>query len=189
MLKSKQKQAFLAISLLIASLLFVYVLIIFPALQAKNKHNEEISNLQFQTNKITQRILKAKEQHLKKNISLPDNDKLDKGFVIASSVSMAKATLQQTTSSLVKKLGGTLVSTHVTENNEEKTFPELFIQLHIRADIESLQKTLFEIEKQSISFFVNSISIQKIKNRSKSTAELDIRLKLSAHINTKGIKS
>lgn len=181
--KPKRQHAILATGLLICCIIAFYFVLIAPAIQTRQKHLEEISSLQFQIEKITQRIANANSLQTKLKKTGVANNTNEQGFIFENNPSMAKASLQQMVSTLVKKTGGTLVSTHVTENTASGIFPELSIQLHMRSNIEALQKAVFDIERQNVSLFIRSISIQTIKRRNNNAGELDIRLKLSAFMN------
>jgi len=181
------QHAFLSISILILGLLFLYYLLVSPALASRLNFNERRGELELQLAKYK----KAEQQliQLKNQISQLNNNSSQKAYFLENKPdTLAAADLQKRLKTLIESHDGQIVSTQPIVDQDNDLFSKVTVKLHMRGNINTLQETLYALEFSRPLLFVDNIIIQNRARRSASTRNqpnadpLDIRLDVTGYI-------
>ncbi|NKB37191.1 MAG: hypothetical protein GKR93_08475 [Gammaproteobacteria bacterium] len=167
-------------------LVLIYTLIVSPLLKIKEENKDRIETAIFQLEKLNNLrsnivLLKDSMENLKKR-----NENVQ-GFIKKTVPAIAAADLQEKITTLIESNGGNVVSTAVVRKNDESIYTKVTIKTHMRANIVTLNKVLYELVKSNPILFTDNLLIQKknLKGRNaKQTNELlEIRFEVSGFMN------
>jgi hypothetical protein len=184
-LKKWQHAALSAAILLVLSAV-VYVLFIEPAVSGRVEFYNRLDQLQFQYQKLSNAI--DKTDALRTEIIALKQDKPDQsGFLEEKVETLAAADLQNRIKNLVSSFDGNLISTQVIQNQEDTIFPEITIKVHMRGDIETLQKLLYELRSSQPVLLVDNLLIQarnvnRRRRIQQNADQLEIRFDITGFI-------
>ncbi len=111
-------------------------------------------------------------------------------FLRGSAPALAAAEMQQYVNAIADRSGAQIVSTQTLTVSNTAAFPRVAIKVHMKADVEGLQRMLFELETGEPAVFIDNVSIstrrsatRKRRRRSVPTMSqpLDVQLELSGY--------
>lgn len=182
----KWQHALISLGILFLVLSILFVGLVAPAMTNKNTNNERIADLQLQHAKY-----KSAEQELiqlQKQIEqlLHENLEHKKDFLEEKQHTLAAADLQQYLKKIIESHAGNLVSTQPITDVNIKPFPKVTIKVHMRGNIDALQKTLYQLESSKPQLFIDNVIIQRRnptgRGKQLHIDQLDIRFDVNGYI-------
>ena len=183
---TKWQHAAVSLILLFVLLLVVYMVFIKPAVTGRVEFYDRLEELQFQYEKLSNSINQTGA--LKAEIASLKSDKPDQaGFLEEKAEALAAADLQNHIKNLISNNGGNLISTQVIQTQENEIFPDITIKVHMRGNIETLQKILYELHSTQPVLLLNNFLVQarNINRRSRirqNEDQLEIRFDITGFI-------
>ena len=174
---SQRRQALLSLGLLLSVIALLSTILVLPAINGRLKFHNRLNELQFQYSKF-QGIAKQSEL-LKEDLTLLQKVQTDQsGFLDEKPEALAAADLQKQIKTLIDTNGGNLISTQVVKNRSDEVsmFPEVTIKVHMRSDIEALQKLLYQLASSETVLQVDNLLIQKRRQGGGRRARRDANL-------------
>jgi len=177
---SNRQHMVMSVGLLLLCLTILYISLIMPALSNRQTFSDRLEELQFQFSKFSRSA--AQTDQLKQELEQLKNTETDRaGFLQDKSEALAAADLQKHIKTLIGINGGNVVSTQVIQrrhndrsaqgymevessrqlDNEAGVFPQVTIKVHMRSDIEALQKTLHQLGTDQMVLLIDNMFIQK----------------------------
>jgi len=181
------QHALLSTSILVLGLLFLYYLLVSPALVSRSNFDERRDELELQLVKYK----KAEQQlvQLKNQISQLNNNSSQKAYFLENKPdTLAAADLQKRLKTLIESHNGQIVSTQPMIDQDNDLFSKVTVKLHMRGNINTLQETLYALEFATPLLFIDNIIIQNRVRRSASRRnqpnadQLEIRLDVTGYI-------
>ena len=182
----KWQHALISLGILFLVLSILFVGLVAPAMTAKNASNERTENLQLQHSryKSAEQELIQLEKQLEQLLHQNLNHKED--FLEEKQQTLAAADLQQYLKKVIESHTGKLVSTQPINDISKKPFPKVTIKVHMRGNINAVQKTFYQLESSLPRLFIDNVIIQRRKptGRGKQlhTDQLDIRFDVNGYI-------
>lgn len=182
----KWQHALISLGILFLVLSILFVGLVAPAMTNKNTNNERIADLQLQHARY-----KSAEQELiqlQKQIEklLHENLEHKKDFLEEKQHTLAAADLQQYLKKIIESHAGNLVSTQPITDVNIKPFPKVTIKVHMRGNIDALQKTLYQLESSKPQLFIDNVIIQRRnptgRGKQLHIDQLDIRFDVNGYI-------
>jgi len=182
----KWQHALISLGILFLVLSILFVGLVAPAIKDKNASNERIENLQLQRAKY-----KSAEQELiqlEKQLEQLLHENLDhkEDFLEEKQHTLAAADLQQYLKKVIESHAGNLVSTQPITDINKKPFPKVTIKIHMRGNINALQKTLYQLESSRPQLFIDNVIIQRRnptgRGKQLHIDQLDIRFDVNGYI-------
>ena len=180
------QHALLSTSILILGLLFLYYLLVSPALTSRLNFNERYDELELQLAKYK----KAEQQlvQLKNQISQLNNNPSQKAYFLENKPdTLAAADLQKHIKAIIESHEGNIVSTQSIEDQDHEIFPKVTMRIHMRGNINTLHQILYQLESSTPQIFINNLTIQnriqsRGRRRQQNTNQLDIRFDVTGYI-------
>ena len=182
----KWQHALISLGILFLVLSILFVGLVAPAMTAKNASNERIENLQLQhaRYKSAEQELIQLEKQLEQLLHQYLNHKED--FLEEKQQTLAAADLQQYLKKVIESHAGNLVSTQPITDINKKPFPKVTIKIHMRGNINALQKTLYQLESSRPQLFIDNVIIQRRnptgRGKKLNIDQLDIRFDVNGYI-------
>ncbi len=182
----KWQHALISLGILFLVLSILFLGLVAPAMTNKNASNERIENLQLQhaRYKSAEQELIQLEKQLEQLLHQYLNHKED--FLEEKQQTLAAADLQQYLKKVIESHAGNLVSTQPITDINKKPFPKVTIKIHMRSNINALQKTLYQLESSRPKLFVDNIIIQRRnptgRGKQLHIDQLDIRFDVNGYI-------
>jgi general secretion pathway protein M len=180
------QHALISLGILFLVLFILFDGLVAPAMTDKNTNDERIANLQLQyaRYKSAEQELTQLEKQLEQLLSQYLNHK--KAFLEEKQQTLAAADLQQYLKKVIESHTGKLVSTQPINDISKKPFPKVTIKVHMRGNINAVQKTFYQLESSLPRLFIDNVIIQRRnpKGRGKQTRtdQLDIRFDVNGYI-------
>jgi general secretion pathway protein M len=184
----KWEHALISLGILFLILSILFVGLVAPAITDKNTNNERIENLQLQhaRYKSAEQELTQLEKQLEQLLQLYLNHK--EAFLEEKQQTLAAADLQQYLKKAIQSHAGKLVSTQPINDINQKPFLKVTIKVHMRGNINTLQKTLYQLESSSPRLFIDNVIIQRRNPTGRGKQlQLDIRFDVNGYIFDSGI--
>lgn len=182
----KWQHALISLGILFLVLSILFVGLVAPAMTAKNASNERTENLQLQHSryKSAKQELIQLEKQLEQLLHQYLNHKED--FLEEKQQTLAAADLQQYLKKVIESHAGNLVSTQPITDINKKPFPKVTIKIHMRGNINALQKTLYQLESSRPQLFIDNVIIQRRnptgRGKKLNIDQLDIRFDVNGYI-------
>ena len=182
----KWQHALISLGILFLVLSILFVGLVTPAMTAKNAGNERTENLQLQhaRYKSAEQELIQLEKQLEQLLHQYLNHKED--FLEEKQQTLAAADLQQYLKKVIESHAGNLVSTQPITDINKKPFPKVTIKIHMRGNINALQKTLYQLESSRPQLFIDNVIIQRRnpmgRGKKLNIDQLDIRFDVNGYI-------
>ncbi|MCK5431654.1 MAG: hypothetical protein KAJ03_02865 [Gammaproteobacteria bacterium] len=182
----KWQHALISLGILFLVLSILFVGLVAPAMTAKNASNERTENLQLQHSryKSAEQELIQLEKQLEQLLHQYLNHKED--FLEEKQQTLAAADLQQYLKKVIESHAGNLVSTQPITDINKKPFPKVTIKIHMRGNINALQKTLYQLESSRPQLFIDNVIIQRRnptgRGKKLNIDQLDIRFDVNGYI-------
>lgn len=182
----KWQHALISLGILFLVLSILFVGLVAPAMTAKNANNERTENLQLQhaRYKSAEQELIQLEKQLEQLLHQYLNHKED--FLEEKQQTLAAADLQQYLKKVIESHAGNLVSTQPITDINKKPFPKVTIKIHMRGNINALQKTLYQLESSRPQLFIDNVIIQRRnpmgRGKKLNIDQLDIRFDVNGYI-------
>ncbi|MCK5667877.1 MAG: hypothetical protein KAI15_02235 [Gammaproteobacteria bacterium] len=182
----KWQHALISLGILFLVLSILFVGLVAPAMTAKNASNERTENLQLQhaRYKSAEQELIQLEKQLEQLLHQYLNHKED--FLEEKQQTLAAADLQQYLKKVIESHAGNLVSTQPITDINKKPFPKVTIKIHMRGNINALQKTLYQLESSRPQLFIDNVIIQRRnpmgRGKKLNIDQLDIRFDVNGYI-------
>ncbi len=182
----KWQHALISLGILFLVLSILFVGLVAPAMTAKNAGNERTENLQLQhaRYKSAEQELIQLEKQLEQLLHQYLNHKED--FLEEKQQTLAAADLQQYLKKVIESHAGNLVSTQPITDINKKPFPKVTIKIHMRGNINALQKTLYQLESSRPQLFIDNVIIQRRnpmgRGKKLNIDQLDIRFDVNGYI-------
>ena len=182
----KWHHALISLGILFLVLSILFVGLVAPAMTAKNAGNERTENLQLQhaRYKSAEQELIQLEKQLEQLLHQYLNHKED--FLEEKQQTLAAADLQQYLKKVIESHAGNLVSTQPITDINKKPFPKVTIKIHMRGNINALQKTLYQLESSRPQLFIDNVIIQRRnptgRGKKLNIDQLDIRFDVNGYI-------
>ena len=182
----KWQHALISLGILFLVLSILFVGLVAPAMTAKNASNERTENLQLQhaRYKSAEQELIQLEKQLEQLLHQYLNHKED--FLEEKQQTLAAADLQQYLKKVIESHAGNLVSTQPITDINKKPFPKVTIKIHMRGNINALQKTLYQLESSRPQLFIDNVIIQRRnptgRGKQLHIDRLDIRFDVNGYI-------
>ena len=183
---SHWQHGLISAGILIALVAFVYLVLVQPALKAKNENIDRIDDLSFQLSKFSSAEAQIKQLENEIN-SLNDSD-INKGdFHEGSAPAIVAATLQKKLKTIVEASGGNLVSTHAITGKDDDVYPKVTIKVHMQVDMNALQTVLYGLTNNKPLLFTDNLLIQRrhtsSKRQNRNTGLLEVRFDVTGYLN------
>ena len=183
---SKWQHAVISYGILILCLLALYIVLVEPAIIARMSITEKYDNLDLQLAKYRQ----AEQQILALQNQISQLDRSPKGkeyFLEEKPNSLAAADLQRYLKSLIESHAGDLISTQPVADKNTDLFPDVTIKIHMRSNINSMHKILYQLETSTPMLFIDNVIIQQHgqttrRSRPQNPDQLDIRFDVTGYI-------
>ena len=175
----------LSLSLLGLIVALIYLALVLPALSSRQKINDRVEDLEFQVQRFKDKenqiaFLQEQQKTLKQNYSNKEY------FFPEKSQALAAADLQRQIKALVESNGGDLVSTQAIESQNSEFHPKVTIKVHMRSDMETLQKVFYELAVNRPLLFTDKITIQQRRRtrgrQQRDVAHLQVRFDVTGYI-------
>lgn len=181
----------LSLILLLAALAGAYLVLVKPAIAGRQNFHTRLDKLRFQYTRLSASLshIDAIRADLKKLKQQP-TDKT--GFITDKQRALAAADLQRHINTLISSSGGDLISTQVTpDKNDKETFPAITVKVHVRADIDALQKLLYQLAAGNPVLTTDNLLIQSRNTglpgrRQREENQLDVRFDVTGFIYRSG---
>jgi len=182
----KWQHALISLGILLFVMFVLFVVLVAPAMTDKYASNERMENLQLQHARY-----KSAEQELiqlEKQIEqlLHENLNHKEDFLEEKQHTLAAADLQQYLKTVIESHEGNLVSAQPITDINTKPFPKVTIKIHMRGNINVLQKTLYQLESSRPQLFIDDVIIQRRnptgRGKQLHNDQLDIRFDVNGYI-------
>lgn len=174
---NQRRHALLSLGLLLSVIALLFSVLVLPAINGRLEFHNRLSELQFQYAKF-QHIVQQSGA-LQEELAQLQNAQTDQsGFLEEKPEALAAADLQKQIKTLIDTNGGNLISTQVVKSRAGETgvFPEVTIKVHMRSDIEALQKLLYQLASSETVLQVDNLLIQKRRQGGGRRARRDANL-------------
>lgn len=180
------QHALLSYAILILGLFVLYAVFISPVITSRANFSDRVENLELQLAKYKQ--IEKQFLILQKQIAtLNQNSPQKIHFLEEKAYTLATADLQEFLKSLIETNEGSLISTQPIKDQDKGPFPKVIIRVNMLADINALQKILYQIESSTLRLFIDNMIIQKRMldkrpDNQKNGEQLDIKLDITGYI-------
>ncbi|BBB26773.1 type II secretion system protein GspM [Amphritea japonica] len=185
---NNQQQRNLALGILIAVLILLYLLVVSPTVSQYQQANDQIDSLTFQLQRY-QRLNDSRPHEENLLLQVKQDSPLKAYFLEGETRSVVSAKLQQHLKQLVAGSGGQIVSTQglPSSSNKEQLLRSITLKVHFKAGIDQLKELLFALETSKPGLYIENLSISSTPIRNSSYARrqvlppLDIRFNLTGY--------
>ena len=160
---SVKQHAFFSAFVLIIGISIGYIVLIMPAVLIREQFEQKINDLEFKYSRL-HNVLVQKDEITRQLYQLKQQKTDASGFLKENSPALAAAELQEYIKNVVESNYGILTSTQAIDNKIDSTFPQVTIKVHIRCDIESLQRTIHKIETGLPLLLIDNVYIQSLNS-------------------------
>lgn len=157
---TKTQHALLSVAILLLALLTINFGIIQPATAQRESNDARIASLQFRLEKFrdTKQLIRELKAEIVK-LKAGQSDTND--FFKDKPAALVAADLQQQVKKLIESNGGNLISTHAMGEGDDEIFNSVIVKVHMRGNIESLQKIFYQLSNDKPVLFIDNLMIQK----------------------------
>ncbi len=156
------KSRILAVGLLLAGLVVLYLGILGPLLAIGDSYQERIDSLEFKLQKL--RKIAAEKDYWTNRLEEIKRLQASEGRLIAKDTpALASADLQTRIKEVVNRSGGELTSTQVIPERKEEQFTRIAVKLRMNGSTQVLRDVLYAFESGSPFLFVENLNIRPIR--------------------------
>ena len=153
------RSRFLALLLLIVSVLALCALIAIPAWSLNNHYDQLIENMQNQL-EIYQRVATHSDQYQAEYQRLLRQQGQDRRYLQSDTESLATAELQRAVKQVIAGKNGEIISTQVAQTVEEEGFKRVAIRIRMKSTLEDMVAIFHAIESQKPYLFIDDINVR-----------------------------
>lgn len=190
LLPDPEKRRPLAIGLLAAVLLGIYMLLLHPFVLKHMELNEEIADQQRALEQF--RVLVGQRELYA--AALRDIDSYQEGntyYLTETAKNLASASLQRTVNNAVQRLGDDpgcqVISLQNVQSREEELFPKVTVKVRMRCRMDAMRDLLYDLEGSTPLMFTDNVNVYRQRARRRrgkvvTPSHLDLRFDLSAYM-------
>ncbi len=153
------RSRFLALLLLIVSVLTLCALIAVPAWSLNNHYDQLTENMQSQL-EIYQRVATHSDQYQAEYQRLLRQQGQDRRYLQSDTESLATAELQRAVKQVIAGKNGEIISTQVAQTVEEEGFKRVAIRIRMKSTLEDMVAIFHAIESQKPYLFIDDINVR-----------------------------
>ncbi|WP_299203903.1 type II secretion system protein GspM [uncultured Amphritea sp.] len=185
---NKQQQRYLALGILAAVMILLYLLVIGPVVSRYQQANEQIETLTFQLQRY-QNLNDSRPDEEDRLQQIKQDSPLSVYFFEGETRSVVSAKLQQHLKQIVGRTGGQIVSTQGLPSTQsgDQLLRSVTLKVQYKAGIDEFKELLFALETSKPGLYVEDLSISSAPIRTSSYARrqvlppLDIRFNLTGY--------
>lgn len=184
---NKQQQRYLALGILAAVLILLYLIVFGPVVSRYQQANDKIETLTFQLQRYHR--LNNSRPHEEQLLQQVNQDSpLRAYFLEGETRSVVSAKLQQHLKQIVAKTGGQIVSTQglPSSQSNEQLLRSITLKVQYKAGIDQLKELLFALETSKPGLYVENLSISSTPIRNSSYARKQVLPPLNIKFNLTG---
>lgn len=174
-------QAWLAWSLLASLVVIILMVLVIPALDARQKYHEQKENNQFLIHKLQQTLAEDKAR----SPDLAPQETTNWMFTTRSDALLA-AEIQTILSRLVNDEQGGLISVQTANPEASDSFNKVSLMVHLRTDIAGLLTLLETLANHRPLLIMENPDIRVLKNQSHLQADVEGNETLDVHFKLSG---
>jgi len=183
-------QALLSYLVLLSALIFIFNLLINPALEMRQEKLENIAGLQDQNNRFLQSIYDYGYQiaNAVESDQSSSDEEYREQFLRAGTSALAGAQLQALLRTLIEEeeSGAELVTAAFRRANEDTNFPQITVSLRLQSSIAALHAFLMKVETHTLALFIENLVIQSRHREGREirniNEELDVRMDVTGFL-------
>lgn len=183
---NNRQHALLSWAILLMLMMLIIAIFIAPAVILRQDLNGRVGELELQLNKF--KTAGQGLEQLQQQIDQMNKAHANTGdFLEEKSPALAAADLQQHIKGVIEAHQGNLVSAQPVNETGQELFPKVTVKIHMRGNINTLQKSLYQLESSRPRLFINNIVIQKrnpaaARANQKDADLLEVRLDVSGYV-------
>jgi general secretion pathway protein M len=185
MLESKQAQRWLAIGLLVVSLLIVGFVVVVPVVNKGLEQIEAKNNLVFRLEQY-ERILAKKDAVLGSMSSIKEQHEQRGLLNMQSTDALASAEVQEFIKKAIVEAGGQLSSTQALPVSTKDDFSRITVSVRMTGTSEVLRAVLYKIETSTPLIVINQIDIRPMRG-TRSAISHEIQASNELNINLQAV--
>jgi general secretion pathway protein M len=170
---SKQIQRWLAVGLLVGTILIIGLLVIVPLVNKGLELNETKNNLVFKLQQY-ERILAGKDAGIA-SMSAIKKQYQERGLLNSQATgALASAEVQEFIKKTIAEAGGQLSSTQALPLSTKNEFSRITVNVRMTGNSEVLRTVLYKIETSTPLIIINEIDIRPMRGvRNRTTRQID----------------
>lgn len=170
---SKQMQRWLAVGLLVGTILIIGLLVIMPLVNKGLELNETKNNLVFKLQQY-ERILAGKDAGIA-SMSAIKKQYQERGLLNSQATgALASAEVQEFIKKTIAEAGGQLSSTQALPLSTKNEFSRITVNVRMTGNSEVLRTVLYKIETSTPLIIINEIDIRPMRGvRNRTTRQID----------------
>ncbi len=170
---SKLQQQYIAVGLLVALVLLIIVMLIWPWYSKLSSYEQEIKELVFRIQRYA-RVIDSRDEVFQK-VEASKNEISNLGyFNTQETPALAEAELQTFIKNIIVTAGGELASTQVLAQSEVEGLIHIAVNVRFSCDIETLRSMLYQIENAKPLMLIEELDIRPIRGvRNPNTGQLE----------------
>jgi general secretion pathway protein M len=169
----KQMQRWLAVGLLVGTILIIGLLVIVPLVNKGLELNETKNNLVFKLQQY-ERILAGKDAGIA-SMSAVKKQYQERGLLNSQATgALASAEVQEFIKKTIAEAGGQLSSTQALPLSTKNEFSRITVNVRMTGNSEVLRTVLYKIETSTPLIIINEIDIRPMRGvRNRTTRQID----------------
>lgn len=190
------RDRWLAIGILLALLVLVFLIVILPLLSLTAEYRESADDLAFKLERL-KRVAAQKKTLLREVVLLKEEQaEHSDTFFSQPTTALAGADIQKIVKDVVTKTDGTLISTQLINRQQAKNAASptigappqpIVVRARIKGDIEMLRALLIELASVKPLLFIESLTLRaEKKRRNPKTRKLEVSDQLNINFEVVG---
>lgn len=179
-------QRWVALGLLLTTILLVVFFAIVPLISSGLEYYAEKKDLRFRLQRYQQIV--ARKDEVDQGIERIKQQYLaQKYFNNSNTVSLASADIQKFIKNAIVQAGGELTSSQVLPSRSEDGLNRITVKVRMAGDMEMLRAVLYEIENSKPVMIINQIDIRPVRGRrNRKTRRIEPSNKLNVNFEIVG---